>query len=283
MKQMPKPDDRYLQRGRFRLHYRVCSSNPKAPAILLLHGWSGNYTVFEPLVALLTKRGYTTIVPDLRGHGLSDKHRTLKDYEIKEFVEDVHQLLNALTISPKKPVSVLGYSAGGTIALMHELKYPGYFDRFILVGANHTNPTRYWGLGWLARLLTPPVRATAHLLKFDRRKRYKHIDLVAIKSYWGSVFEGLRSMPVDVNLWLLTTYVHLHLGQELKRIKAPAIVLRGKSDPLFTAREARDLGNKLGNARVVTLQEAGHYLVSHHGDLLVDVLERQGALPPIPR
>lgn len=274
-----KSEDQYYTRGRYRLHYRVTSAGENTPTVLLLHGWAGNYTVFEPLVALLNARGYSTIVPDLRGHGLSDKHRTLHDYEFSEFVEDVHVLLEQLGFGPQHPSSVLGYSAGGTIALLHELKYPGYFKELLLIGANHRNPIHYWGLGWLTWVVTPILRGLARVLRFDRRKRYKHIDLVKIKSYWGSVFEGLQSMPVDVNVRLITTYATLNLGRELGRIKTPALILRGKGDPFFTDREARELANKLGQAKVVTVEGAGHYLVSHHGKLLMDVLAREGALP----
>lgn len=277
---MQNVEDRYYTRGRYRLHYRVTSAGAGAPTILLLHGWSGNYTVFEPLVALLNARGYSTIVPDLRGHGLSDKHRVLREYEFPAFVEDTHALLSELGFGPSKPLVVLGYSAGGTIALMHELEHPGAFSKIVLVAANHRNPSWYWGLAWLSWILVWPWKGVAHLLKFDRRKTYKHIDLTKIRSYWGSVAEGLTSMPMDINAWLLTTYVGLHLGRVLARIKVPTLILRGQGDPLFTAREARGMVRELGNAKDVTVERAGHYLVSHHGDLLLEVLEREGALPP---
>ncbi|MFO0702744.1 MAG: alpha/beta hydrolase [Candidatus Andersenbacteria bacterium] len=280
----PKAEDHYYTRGSYRLHYRVTATGANAPTVLLLHGWAGNYTVFEPLVALLNARGYSTIVPDLRGHGLSDKHRTMRDYELREFVEDVHALLGEVGVTPARPVIVLGYSAGGTIALQHELAHPGYFREFVLVAANHRNPMWYWGLGWLSWLLQWPARGLTYVLKFDRRKRYKHIDLVKIKSYWGSVFEGLQSMPVDVNLRLMITYIGLHV-RGLERITAPVLILRGKGDPLFTGREAREMVRELTHAQAnaVSVPQAGHYLVSHHGDLLVRVLEREGALPHVAR
>lgn len=272
-----QPQDRYYTRGRYRLHYRVTSAGANAPRILLLHGWSGNYTVFDPLVALLHARGYTTIVPELRGHGLSDKHRRLRDYALPEFVADLHALLAEVGVSPEHPVSVLGYSAGGTLAMQYELEHPGSFSRFVLIAANHRNPTWYWGLAWLSWLVLPLWKLAAVLLRFDRRKNYKHIDLVQIRSYWGSVAEGLRSMPMDINLWLLTTYVGMHL-RGLEKITAPALILRGRGDPLFTSREAAEMERELGNARTRTVHEAGHYLVSHHGDLLVDVLQKEGVI-----
>ena len=50
-----------------RLHYRVAGSGP---TVLLLHGFTGAGAWWNPLFEGLAK-DYTTIVPDLPGHGSS--------------------------------------------------------------------------------------------------------------------------------------------------------------------------------------------------------------------
>ena len=43
----------------------------KAVPVLLVHGWEGRRTQFEPLAKYLQAEGNAVIVPDLRGHGSS--------------------------------------------------------------------------------------------------------------------------------------------------------------------------------------------------------------------
>jgi pimeloyl-ACP methyl ester carboxylesterase len=258
--------DRFFVRGSFKLFYRHTVVDQHGPTYVLLHGWSGNNTAFVPLMRLLHQRGINTIVPDLRGHGLSNKHRVRAHYKLEEFVEDLHALLIHVGV---RPVTMLGYSAGGTIALAHEQRYPGWTNNLILISANHDNPLKYWGIRWF----TPVARALfltgAKLARFERRKVYKDLNLVKINGYWGSVYQGLRSMPMDVNIWLLASYAELRL-QDLSRVTVPTLILRGRGDRFFTLREAHDLKRKLHNAPVQmrTVADAGHYLVTHHEEQL---------------
>lgn len=265
--------DRYITRGDYRLYYRHTVMDQNAPTFILLHGWSGNNTAFVPLERQLNERGINTVTPDLRGHGLSTKIRRRRDYRYPEFVLDLKLLMKSVTeTTPDSPITLLGYSAGGTIALMHEIVNPGQAERLILISANHENPFTYWHIRWLTPVVRAALLGIAKLARFERRKNYKEMDLVKIHGYWGSVFEGLRSMPVDVNLWLLTTYADLSLS-DLSRVQCPTTILRGEHDRFFTAREANHLKDKLAHADLITVQDCGHYLVTHHEEELRTHLE----------
>ena len=256
--------DRYITRGEYRLYFRHTLIDQQAPTYVLLHGWSGNNTAFVPLERQLNERGINTVIPDLRGHGLSTKIRRRKDYRYPEFVLDVKLLLQTVQpLAPDSPIILLGYSAGGTIALMHELVNPGVATQIILVSANHENPLKYWHIGWFTPVGRALLLTLAKLARFERRKHYQQMDLVKIHGYWGSVFEGLHSMPVDVNLWLLSTYADLAL-KDLSRVTCPTIILRGENDHFFTAREAQNLQAKISSSQLVTVPNCGHYLVTHH-------------------
>jgi pimeloyl-ACP methyl ester carboxylesterase len=261
--------DRFFQRGDYRLFYRHTVIDSTRPTFVLLHGWSGNNTAFIPLVRLLTEMRINTVVPDLRGHGLSSKHRRRVEYRYEEFAEDLKLLLNKLNL-PK--VTIIGYSAGGAIALKHELLNPGHVDRLILIGSNHKNPMRYWGIKWLTRPAHGTIMALSKILKYDRRKNYKELDLVKINGYWASVYEGLRSMPMDLNLWLLASYAHINLG-DLSAIKIPVLVVRGEGDHFFTQKEVDELVASLPKGKSITISGAGHYLVTRHEDKLHPVLK----------
>lgn len=56
----------------FRLAYE---RNGRGPAVVLLHGWAGDRTDYRDVVPLLSSTT-DVVVPDLRGFGESDKHRS---------------------------------------------------------------------------------------------------------------------------------------------------------------------------------------------------------------
>ena len=97
--------------GEVVLNYAEGSDN--GPPILLIHGITGNWRGFLPVMPYLTMR-YHVYGIDLRGHGKSGHktgHYTLRDYEkdTKSFIEQVI----------KEPPIIFGHSLGGMIATMY--------------------------------------------------------------------------------------------------------------------------------------------------------------------
>jgi pimeloyl-ACP methyl ester carboxylesterase len=82
------------------------------PPILLIHGITGNWRGFLPIMPSLTMRWHVYAV-DLRGHGKSGNktgHYTLQDYsrDLRTFIEKVID----------RPTILFGHSLGGMIAAM---------------------------------------------------------------------------------------------------------------------------------------------------------------------
>lgn len=105
------------------------------PPVVLVHGYlaSGALNWGAPGVAKLLAPDYRLIILDNRGHGKSDKPRSVDQYG-EVMAEDVVRLLDHLKI-PK--AHVVGYSMGGMITLKLLAKHP---DRLLsgVVG----------GMGW---------------------------------------------------------------------------------------------------------------------------------------
>lgn len=278
--------ERYYTNEGFRLYYRHVVVNPLKPTVILLHGWSGNNSCFIRLEKFLHSWRYNTITPDLRGHGLSDRHRRRKYYRWNNFVGDLHGLLEDIdagagqdktqtTSKPTanaSPIYILGYSAGGTIALLHEQAYPGRIKKIIAVSANTRNPLKNWKIGLLTPLARTFIYAGSQIFKFDRRKNYADLDLLKVQGYWASVYQGLKSMPMDINLWLLLNYAGLRLKQP-KKIVIPVWLLRGEHDKFVSLKEAQKIAKRLPRARVISIKDTGHYLVTHHRPQLIKTLQ----------
>ncbi|MCF8565132.1 alpha/beta hydrolase [Alicyclobacillus tolerans] len=81
--------------------------------VLLLHGFPDTGDLWRFQVPFLVERGYRTIVPDLRGRGLSDKPADVQDYRMSKLVSDVSGLLDALHV---QRVHLVGHDFGAALA-----------------------------------------------------------------------------------------------------------------------------------------------------------------------
>ena len=95
----------------FSLAYQRAGSGPP---VVLLHGWPGDHTDHDAVVALLTP-DFHVVVPDLRGFGESDKHLEppAEAYSAVAQARSVVGLIDELGLEP--PV-IAGYDIGSRIA-----------------------------------------------------------------------------------------------------------------------------------------------------------------------
>jgi len=263
--------DKYYKNDNFRLFYREVLTDVRRPTIVLLHGWSGNNTCFVDLERQLHAWGYNTVTPDLRGHGLSDKHRRRRYYRWPFFVEDLNLILKIIA-KKYSDLYIIGYSAGGTIALKHAARYPRLVKKIITISASTFNPLRNWKI----RLITPLAQGVLYfgsqIFKFDRRTKYVGLDLLKVQGYWASVYKGLKSMPLDINLWLLLNYAGLKIAP-LEAIKIPVWFLRGEHDKFVSRKEALRFCSRLKRAKSINIEDSGHYLVTKHQKQLNFILQ----------
>jgi pimeloyl-ACP methyl ester carboxylesterase len=100
-------------------HYEV--SNPEQDDIVVLvHGFSVPYFIFDPTFEFLSRSGFRTLRYDLFGRGFSDRPQTR--YDIDLFVRQLADLLDALRFP--RPVSLIGLSMGGPITATFTERYP---------------------------------------------------------------------------------------------------------------------------------------------------------------
>jgi pimeloyl-ACP methyl ester carboxylesterase len=109
--------------------HRVRSGRANAPAVMLLHGMASNHTVFHfpgrSFAEWLAHQGFDCFLPDLRGHG--DSERPRKDWWLDEYLfEDLPVLLEAVrAASGQLRVHWVGHSLGGLLLLCYGILNPG--------------------------------------------------------------------------------------------------------------------------------------------------------------
>ena len=116
-------------------HYEL--SNPEAGnTIVLVHGFSVPYFLFDPTFEFLTQSGFRVLRYDLFGRGYSDRPDTR--YNIDLFVRQLGELLEALGMG--QPVSLVGLSMGGPITAAFTGRCPERVNRLILIDPAGVRP-----------------------------------------------------------------------------------------------------------------------------------------------
>jgi pimeloyl-ACP methyl ester carboxylesterase len=112
----------YVAQG-LRLKY-LDWGNPTAPLVILLHGGMEQSHAWDPVGAALCDRWHV-IAPDLRGHGDSDWSPG-GAYSVLDYTADLAGLLKLLG---PHPVTLIGHSLGGNLALHFTALYPHIVQR----------------------------------------------------------------------------------------------------------------------------------------------------------
>jgi pimeloyl-ACP methyl ester carboxylesterase len=107
----------FLHREHVALHFE--STEGSVSPIVFIHGWCCDRTFFAPQAAYFSGLGHQVLLPDLRGHGLSDKPE--QPYPIEVFSDDIVWMCRELKLN--RPIFV-GHSMGGIIAFDIAARYP---------------------------------------------------------------------------------------------------------------------------------------------------------------
>ena len=84
-----------------------------APAIIFNHGGGGYSRLFLPLAPTLYDYGYTVVVPDQRGQGLSEGNRS--DFKMGNFVQNIVDVAQWARAHYTGPLFMSGGSLGGAL------------------------------------------------------------------------------------------------------------------------------------------------------------------------
>jgi pimeloyl-ACP methyl ester carboxylesterase len=264
---------------RLRLHY-VDWGNEDAPPLLLVHGGRDHCRNWD-WVAEALRDDYHIIAPDLRGHGDS-QWMVGGSYNQIDYVYDVAQLLRQTGMTP---VTIIGHSLGGSISLLYSGLYPDTVTKLVSIEGMGPPPDI------VRQRIEQPIADRLHLWMDDLRKlsgrmprRYATLEDAYERMQTENphlteaqarhlTIHGSNQNEDGTYSWKFDNYVRafppagLDFQQQYglwSRITCPTLLIRGTeswaSDPLEDGR-----AEHFRNARVVSVEEAGHWV--HHDRL----------------
>ncbi len=239
------------------IFYFINNSFPGRPFAVFLHGLSSNHTTWLKAMEILHKNKYNSLAPDLRGHGFSDKSKKKKLYRMPVFSNDLCEIVEKERINN---FILIGYSFGGQVALDYIDKYPERAKGLILISANHVNPLKYWKIDFLTPIAAGFVNLLATALLWQKKKNYYYYQHGKSESYWDSVKHGLMTMPLSVNLWMLSGMANVNFKESIKKIKISTTIIWSKKDFFVTKTEINDMANAIKGAKVIISKNGSHFI-----------------------
>lgn len=134
-------------------HYQLSSPSlsgkePGDKLIVLVHGFSVPYFIWDPTFEFLAKSGFRVLRYDLFGRGYSDRPRT--NYGINLYIRQLRDLLDGLNI--QEPINLFGLSMGGPIAVTFTDRFPDLVEKLILIDPAGAKPIQLSSLLKLAKI-----------------------------------------------------------------------------------------------------------------------------------
>jgi pimeloyl-ACP methyl ester carboxylesterase len=192
---------------------------------------------------------YTVVRYDLRAHGASDSTTTPFSH-----VDDLISLLDQLGVHR---ATLVGLSAGSTIALDAALRYPRRFDRLVLAGPSISGYVRNASLPFTAALVSA-------LQQHDYRQAGEILVRSSVFAVPAEQAALVRQMVMENDrLWSIPRELVRPNDRpaldRLHEIEIPTLILLGADDRL-QREEAELLVRGINGSKLVVVPGGGHLL-----------------------
>lgn len=227
--------------------------------LVLIHGWSCSGRFFTRNTGVLAE-SCRVVVPDLRGHGESD--RPDHGYRIHRLAKDVKDFLEALDL---EGVTLLGWSMGASVVWGYlELFGNEHLEKLIFVDQS---PKQYFSADWklgdsghydaasLAALLTRIEHDPEGVAKGTLAGCFTEEPSEEERRF----FMGeIRKNPWWARAAIMADHTNQDWRDLLPHIDLPALVAVGRKSKVFPWRGSAYVGEHIPSARTLFFEDSGH-------------------------
>ena len=256
----------YADLGDITVHYLYTDpdSTEDKSAVVFLHGFSLDHRMWASQVEYF-RHLYRVIVPDSRGHGLSDAPRT--NYSRANRVQDLLKLLDYLKLNR---IHLVGLSMGGVTAIGFALKHPDRLNSLTLVDTSVAG----FDVGKKIRRIDQIAREKG---VEAARQRWLDMTLIYFKKDKQDIRELLTTMIQEHSgaIWLdpmRGQYTREKDLDQVHLITIPTKIFVGKLDKMFLPL-AETLHQKIRNSTLIIYENVGHMLNLEAPDRFNDELK----------
>lgn len=261
------------------------AGDPKAPAIVLLHGFPASSHMFRDLIPLLADR-FHVIAPDFIGFGQSDAPSATEfAYSFEALTDHVDGLLAQLNL-PSYVLYMQDY--GGPVGYRLFTRHPDKVSGFVIQNAN----AYLEGVGEAAKGVFLPLWANRNAQTEAAARNFLTADTTKFQYIVGAKDparvspdnwthdQALLDRPgtAAYQLDLLENYktnVALYdtWHAAFRKYQPKTLLVWGKGDPFFIPAGAEAYLKDLPNAKLVWL-EAGHFVLDENAHTVAQEIKK---------
>lgn len=235
-----------------------------ARTVLLVHGFSVPYYIWDPTFEALKNSGFHVIRFDLFGRGYSDRPNLLYNRDL--FTKQIADLLNALNI--ENPIDIVGLSMGGPIVAQFTDRYPEKVNKVILIDPLHEavniSVLKYPVIGeYLMNVYFAQSMKKKQLNDFYRPENFpdwpaKFLVQMNFKGFKRAILSSLRNYMSEDKL-----ADYIQLGQLQKQV----LLIWGEDDKTLPF-EGNERIREVVECEFMSVKEAGHLPHMEHPELV---------------
>jgi len=259
-------------------HYELAGPED-APTVVLIHGFSVPYPIWDPVFIALIAEGFRVLRYDLFGRGTSDRPKVAYDHDL--FDRQLVELLDVLELG--SGLDLMGLSMGGSILAVFCDRHPEWVRRMVFIDpAGFQVNSMIWVrlltlplLGELAfSLMGEKVLMASVTKEYSDTDRYpEYIDIVREQMRFVGYRQALLSTIRGGVLGDISNTYH-RIGKQDR----PASLIWGTKDQLVPFELSEKVCQAIPHIEFHPIHGAGH--VPHYekphvvNPLIIDFLQR---------
>lgn len=240
-------------------HYEL-SNKTKENTIVLVHGFSVPYFIFDPTFHFLTQRGYRVLRYDLFGRGFSDRPDV--HYNIDLFVQQLSDLLEALRFT--RPLTLIGLSMGGPITATFTVRNPQRVEKLVLIDPSGARAPAFPGL---LKTFKKPIVGEAILGLVGRGGMFKNVasdlfDKELVDQFQERYrvqmqFKGFkRAILSTVRNNMLESFIGTY--RRVGALKKPVLLIWGRHDTTTPLSHSEDICAAIPDLEFHIVEDCSH-------------------------
>ena len=226
--------------------------------VIFIHGAGGTHLSWPPQLRRLPDQNIFAL--DLPGHGKSDG---MGRQSIEAYAEDVVAFMTAVKI---RTAVIVGHSMGSAIALTLALKYPKRVRGLALIGGGaklRVSPSILDGAKNENTFLPTVKMITGYSFSSNTPPRLVELAMERMAETRPSVLYN-DFLACDA----------FNIADQIEQIQTPTLILCGTEDKMTPLKYSESLRDKIPNAQLEVIDDAGHMSMLEQPDAVADSLSR---------
>ncbi|NVM22638.1 MAG: alpha/beta fold hydrolase [Desulfobacterales bacterium] len=241
----------------------------KRRAIFLIAGWAHTERALHPVASALQEAAYDVRVESTwrllnrlgnvpwQGPSQGESSVRKKNSGLSYYAKGLRQILE----KQGAPCIVVGWSAGGMVAMEVAVEHPELLERLVLIGAtarlcaDNGYPCGVAAGNVRAMILDMKKNPMAVLDRF-----FQDVSWPAVESEWlrNKKVKAAHNMGIEPLVDGLRYLQKTDLRDKLKGVKIPALIIHGRDDRIVPWQAGQWLNDSLPDSRIIIHEGVGH-------------------------